>query len=177
MSLYDHLPHPRLQELRLARPTKVNDQLPTHSAFARFNAALAVKITAAVGTMICAYVFTGIALISLPSSLKSKNLIIIVSWVAQTFLQLVLLSIIIVGQNIQSAASDKRAEDTYKDAEAVLVEAQHIQQHLEAQDAAIEAILKHLAALPGGSVYPPEPGPVHAEHDPTSLIVPPEPGP
>lgn len=144
MSLYDHVPHPRLSELRLKKPAKVADQLPTGSAFARFNAGLAVKITKAVGTMVCAYVFTMIALISLPSALHSGNPTIIVSWVAQTFLQLVLLSVIIVGQNIQSAASDKRAEDTYKDAEAVLQEALHIQQHLAAQDTAIEDILAKL---------------------------------
>jgi len=56
----------------------------------------------------------------------------------------VLLPIIIVGQNVQAAASDKRAEETYKDAEAVLHEAMQIQEHLAAQDAALERILQHL---------------------------------
>jgi hypothetical protein len=37
---------------------------------------------------------------------------------------------IIVGQNIQATAADKRAEDTHKDAEAVLKEAEEIQKHL-----------------------------------------------
>jgi len=49
---------------------------------------------------------------------------------------LILLPIIIVGQNIQAKASDKRAEATYKDADAVLHEALQIQAHLEAQDRA-----------------------------------------
>ena len=81
----------------------------------------------------------------------------IISWIAQTFLQLVLLSIIIVGQTIQSASSDKRATDTYEDAEAVLHEALQIQQHLQAQDAAIETILEHLAitgAPPAAGINP-----------------------
>jgi hypothetical protein len=79
-----------------------------------FNTRMAVKITKSVGSMWCAYVFALIALISLPSALRSGNSIIIVSWIAQTFLQLVLLPIIIVGQNVQAAASDARAESDHE---------------------------------------------------------------
>ena len=61
-----------------------------------FNTWLAQKITAGVATMWCAYIFAIIALISLPSAIKSGDAIVIVGWVAQTFLQLVLLSIIMV---------------------------------------------------------------------------------
>jgi hypothetical protein len=100
--------------------------------------------------MWCAYAFTVIALISLPAAIKSGNTITIISWIAQTFLQLVLLSIIIVGQNVQSAAADKRSEATYEDADAVLHTALQIQKHLEAQDAEIEKILASLPAAPAG---------------------------
>ena len=67
-----------------------------------------------------AYIFAAIAVISLPAALASGDNIIIVAWVAQTFLQLVLLPVIIVGQNVQAAAADKRAEATYLDAEAIM---------------------------------------------------------
>ena len=77
------------------------------------NTRLAVKITKVVGSMWCAYVFALLALISLPAALGSHDPIIIVAWVAQTFLQLVLLPIIIVGQNVQAAASDARAESDH----------------------------------------------------------------
>lgn len=107
----------------------------------RFNTWLAVRVTNAVGTMWCAYVFAALALISLPAALMSGNAFVIVSWISQTFLQLVLLSIIIVGQNVLAAASDKRAEATYKDADAVLHTAQQIQDHLLAQDRELEKIL------------------------------------
>ena len=60
--------------------------------------------------------------------------ILLVAWISQAFLQLVLLPIIIVGQNIQARAADKRSESTYKDAEAVLHEAMQIQAHLAEQD-------------------------------------------
>src|SRR5476649_1156755 len=66
---------------------------------------------------------------------------------SQTFLQLVLLSVIIVGQNITSRSSDKRAEMTYKDAEATFHEAQQIQDHLQAQDDAIGSLLDKLQKL------------------------------
>ena len=84
------------------------------SAMGLFNTRVAVKITRSVGSMWCAYVFAFIALISLPSALRSGNSIIIVGWIAQTFLQLVLLPIIIVGQNVQAAASDARAESDHE---------------------------------------------------------------
>ena len=107
----------------------------------RFNAMLAVTITNGVGTMWCAYAFAGLALVSLPAAIRSGDPVILVSWISQTFLQLVLLSIIMVGQNVQSAAADKRAEATYEDADAVLHTSLQIQAHLEAQDAALERII------------------------------------
>jgi hypothetical protein len=148
VSLFERVPHPRIQERQASGPAKVADQLPAATSAARFNSWLAVKITTGVGTMWCAYAFAALALISLPDAIKAGKPAII-SWIAQTFLQLVLLSIIIVGQNIQSAASDKRAADTFKDAEAVLHEALQIQQHLDAQDDAIERILSHLGLAVG----------------------------
>ena len=79
----------------------------------RFNDWLASKITSAVGTMWCAYIFALIALISLPSALKSHDPIVIVAWVAQTFLQLVLLSIIMVGQDVQSKDMQQKISETH----------------------------------------------------------------
>lgn len=79
----------------------------------RFNTFVAVKITKTVGSMWCAYIFTLLTLISLPAAIKSHDPIIIVSWIAQTFLQLVLLPIIIVGQNVQADASDARAQNDH----------------------------------------------------------------
>ncbi len=84
------------------------------NAVGLFNTQVAIKITGIVGSMWCAYAFAVLALISLPSALQSGNSIIIVGWIAQTFLQLVLLPIIIVGQNVQAAASDARAESDHE---------------------------------------------------------------
>ena len=78
-----------------------------------FNTSLAAKITSGVATMWCAYAFAIIALISLPDAIKSGNFITIVGWVAQTFLQLVLLSIIMVGQNVASASVEQKITETH----------------------------------------------------------------
>jgi hypothetical protein len=83
------------------------------------NAKLALLITRAVGTMACAYLFGALALIGLPTALSPGGEGII-AWIAQTFLQLVLLSIIMVGQTVQATASDARAERTFSDAETIM---------------------------------------------------------
>jgi hypothetical protein len=69
--------------------------------------------------MWCAYLFAVIALLGLGPALKPGGEGII-AWIAQTFLQLVLLSVIMVGQNVQSLASDARSANTFKDAETIL---------------------------------------------------------
>jgi hypothetical protein len=137
--------HPRIELRKSQRPIKVTDLMPKGgNPITRFNTWLAVKVTNGVGTMWCAYAFAALALVSLPAAILSGNPVVLVSWISQTFLQLVLLSIIIVGQNVLAAASDKRAEATYEDADAVLHTALQIQDHLAAQDAEIEKILSGL---------------------------------
>jgi uncharacterized membrane protein len=73
----------------------------------------ALLITKVVGTMWCAIAFTGLALVSLPEAIHGGTATTI-SWIAQTFLQLVLLSIIMVGQNLQSKHSELRADADYE---------------------------------------------------------------
>lgn len=84
-----------------------------------FNARLAVTITKRVGTMWTAYLFGLLALISFPAAIASGDVIVIVAWIAQTFLQLVLLPIIIVGQNVIQAANDARAEADHETLTAI----------------------------------------------------------
>ncbi len=74
---------------------------------------IALVITRGVGTMWCAYLFGIIALISLPDAIEAGRAEVI-SWVAQTFLQLVLLSIIMVGQNVLSKHAELRADAEYE---------------------------------------------------------------
>jgi hypothetical protein len=108
-----HAPHPRIAEREKAGVhTTKQEQVG-------FNGRVAILITNAVGTMWCAYAFAVLALISLPDAIKAGTAALI-AWIAQTFLQLVLLSVIMVGQKVAAAASDKQALQTYRDAEALL---------------------------------------------------------
>jgi hypothetical protein len=104
---------------RLVQSAHVLSTVHGSGSAGRFNTWLAVRITKTVGSMWIAYVFAAIALISLPAALASGEVIVIVSWVAQTFLQLVLLPIIIVGQNVIQAANDARAEADHETLSAV----------------------------------------------------------
>ena len=145
--IFEYVQHPHAKKRKAAGPPTVAAaiaQVHGPGLIGRLNAKIGLKITLVVGTMWSAYLFTIIALVSAPSAFKTGNSLIIVAWIAQTFLQLALLPIIIVGQNVQAAAADARAEATYNDAVAVLEEAKQIQAHLEAQDAEIEKIVTTL---------------------------------
>jgi hypothetical protein len=104
--------------------------------------------------MTCAWIFCVLALLSLPAILTeafnlrffphwlvSVGLIALVGWIAQTFLQLVLLSVIMVGQNVQQAASDARAAKTFEDTETIVTLLDvHTEGGLQVVLAAIEAL-------------------------------------
>jgi hypothetical protein len=130
-------PHAEKTRHHLAKAVRFSPSEIRHamSEVEGFNAKLAVIITHAVGSMAMAYIFCVIALTSLPAILiqagvltnsdvpnllTKPGLILIVAWIAQTFIQLVLLSIIMVGQDVQSIAADARSENTFKDTQAIL---------------------------------------------------------
>jgi len=147
MAIYQHIRHPRIAARRADRPVKVTDLLPRGTAINRFNTSVALLVTRVVGSMWCAYAFALFDLISLPAAIRGGPSTV-VSWVAQTFLQLVLLSVIMVGQNVQAAAADKRAEATFHDASATLHEVAHVQGHLAAQDVLLTRIAEKIGLEP-----------------------------
>jgi hypothetical protein len=112
---------------------RVFDHLPTGTPYARLNKHLAVWITSNVGTMTCFWIFCVIALLGLPAALVEAHVIsptigiigeagfvIMVQWVAQSFLQLVLLPSLMVGQNLQNLAADARSAKTFEDVEKII---------------------------------------------------------
>jgi hypothetical protein len=135
----DHAPH-----AQLAR-RKTHGVHTTLRELDSFNGRLALAITNGVGTMWCAYAFTALALISLPAAIAAGTGPL-VSWIAQTFLQLVLLSIIMVGQKVGAAASDKQALQTFKDAEALLEISDNVHRLIKVNNAMTEEIKASLAA-------------------------------
>jgi hypothetical protein len=138
---FQHAPSPHIQSRRSAGPPQTSD-VPSG-----FNNRFALVLTRVVGTMWCAYAFAILALFALPSALASGSLLPNITWLSQTFIQLVMLSVIMVGQNVLGRASDKRAEMTYEDAGAAFHETEQIQRHLAAQDEAINQLLQTVIAL------------------------------
>ena len=148
---YADAPHPRTIEHLVHhthQPVKTDDERTG------LNGRIGLFITVIVGTMWAAYLFALLALVSLPDTLSQAGAnigftlgagtILLVAWISQAFLQLVLLPVIIVGQNIQGRAADKRSEATYKDAVAVLHECREIQKHLLAQDQALTQLVANI---------------------------------
>jgi hypothetical protein len=136
--IFHHVPHPRIAARHQHKAAKTSDE------HVGINGRIGVFITTVVGTMWAAYLFVLLTLVSLPAAIGSHDTVIIVAWIAQTFLQLVLLPVIIVGQNVQARAADKRSEQTYSDAEAILHECLQLQEHLKAQDEALSDLIKQV---------------------------------
>lgn len=99
------------------------------SAISRFNTRLAVRITSVMGSMWSAYVFALLSLMSLPAILVALNpglrswfpawlvvssVITLIAWISQNFLQLVLLPVIMVGQNVIQSQQDAKAEADHR---------------------------------------------------------------
>ena len=135
-----HVPHPHIAKRKESGPPKTTDE------HVGPNGKIALVLTTVVGTMWCAYAFAALALLVLPQAVNG-GLLTLIQWLSQTFIQLVMLSVIMVGQNILGRASDKRADMTYQDADATFHEAGQIQAHLLEQDHAINDLLDKVAKL------------------------------
>jgi hypothetical protein len=147
---YQYTQHPHVEKRKAKHPSKMNadaDAGVLGATKLTLNQRFGLAITKSVGTMWAAYAFLLISLISLPAAISTGETLVIVAWVAQTFLQLVLLPIIIVGQNLQAAKTEVRAIATYDDATALLAEAKEIQSHLADQDKALSHLVDKIAAL------------------------------
>lgn len=127
---------------RLPEPVKMNDE------FVGLNGRLAAWITRGVGTMAAFYAAT---VLQLGWILMAQLHVITFDAYPYPFLlflssltQLLLMCVIMVGQQVIGRASDKRALRTYLDAEAVLHACERLQHHLKAQDLAIRHVVAHM---------------------------------
>ncbi len=134
--LFHHEPHQH-------QPRNVNE---VHAAERlSFNDRVAVWVSANVGTMICAYIFAFIGVASLVGVLTNNTLLALVSGsLSSYFLQLVLLPIIMVGQNVQSRHSELQADEAFNTTMSTYHDIEQIMQHLSAQDS---ELLRHAKML------------------------------
>ena len=139
-----HHPHPQTESRKLQAPPKVADQ---HIGF---NGRLGAAITRSIGTMWAVYVavfiqvtWMALATIGIWEFKKDPYPFAFLLFLSN-IVQLLLMFVIMVGQQVLGAASDKRAVVTYQDAEAILHECLQMQEHLLAQDKALEGIVSRM---------------------------------
>ena len=139
-----HHPHPHTEKRRLTAPPKVADQ------HVGFNGRLAAAITRSVGTMWAVYIafaiqVTWMALATLGIwKFKLDPYPFAFLLFISNIVQLLLMFVIMVGQQVLGAAADKRAVTTYQDAEAILHECLQMQEHLHAQDRVLASIITRM---------------------------------
>jgi uncharacterized membrane protein len=146
-----HHPHPHTEQRKLQPPPKVADQ---HIGI---NGRIGAAITRRVGTMwavYLAFVFMVLWMVLAGFAWGPLHKIDPYPFAFLLFLgnivQLLLMFVIMVGQQVLGGASDKRAVVTYQDAEAILHECLQMQEHLTAQDGALERTLQRLEHLEAG---------------------------
>lgn len=134
--LFHHEPHQHQhtpQKVTIAR---------AEQALSGFNMKFAVVITKGLGTMICAYIFAILAIIGFPGLNATPTQY--VQWVSQTFIQLVALSVLAVGQQVLSKHGELMADEQYKTTMNSYHDIEQVMQHLCAQD---EELLRHSKML------------------------------
>src|ERR1051326_4282268 len=97
-----HVAHhtPWLHVPRKVKQEEIHAKVHGTGPMGRVNAWLALRITRIVGTMYCAYLFAVLAFVALPSAIQQGSPTVLINWLSSNFLQLILLPIIIVGQNV-----------------------------------------------------------------------------
>lgn len=135
MKLYEHKPHPH-------RPQNVNVLHQAEIAIAGFNQRLAVKLTKSVGNMWTAYLFVCLAVAGFPG--LHASLPAYVQWFSQTFLQLVFLPVLSVGQQVLSKHQELMAEEQFQTTQKSYSDIEQIMHHLDVQDQKILEILEKL---------------------------------
>lgn len=136
--LYRHLPHPHTSRHATVRQSD-------EQAHAGLNARLAILLTRGVGTMWCAYLFAGLAVAGFPG-LLSPIVSQYVQWTSQTFIQLTMLSILMVGQGVLGRKSELQADEAYKAIVNSYHDVEQVMHHLDAQDGAIVEIDRKIDA-------------------------------
>jgi hypothetical protein len=140
--LFRHQPHEY-------EPRNVNRLMEAEKAAAGFNTWLAVVLTQGTGTMWTAYVFTVLAIIGLFGLLGWLNpfTFLLTTWVSQQFLQLVLLPVILVGQNVLGRKAELLADEQFHTTMSTYHDIEQIMQHLSEQDAELLHQTKMLIQL------------------------------
>ncbi len=138
-SLFQHNPLPH-------KPRNVNVLHKAEQEASGVNTRIAVGLTKGVGTMWTAYSFAVLAIVGLLAILGwlPPLVALLVVWASQTFIQLVMLPILSVGQNVLGRHAELIADEQYNTTMKTFHDIEEIMQHLSAQDA---ELLRHTKML------------------------------
>lgn len=139
-ALYQHTLHSH-------KPTNINTLQAEE--YQSVNNRIAIILTRSVGSMSTAYSFVVLALIGLFAilGLLPPVIALLVAWLSQTFIQLVLLPVIMVGQNVLNRKAELQAEEQFNTTQKSYHDIEQIMLHLQEQDTELLRQSKMLLAL------------------------------
>jgi len=147
MTTFEHVPHHRVTHRE--PPAQSGDEYERIG----FNGRLGAAITRGVGTMwafyIAAVFMAGWMLLSEAHLISFDPYPFPFLLFLGNIVQLLLMFVILVGQQVLGRATDKRAVQTYQDAEAILHECLELQRHLTVQDHSLDALIARMERLSG----------------------------
>jgi uncharacterized membrane protein len=126
MKLFEHKMHPHkprnINEVHAQEQTSINDRI-------------AVKLTRLIGSMTCAYIFSFIGVGAVVGAITGNILLaLIFGSVSSNFLQLVLLPVIMVGQNVLNRKQELQSDEQFCTTNKIYHDIEQIIQHQSAQD-------------------------------------------
>jgi uncharacterized membrane protein len=142
VSLLESSPHPWIERHRVQTPPQAIDQAVT------VNDRIAVWLTQRLGTMWAFYLAAGSQVAWIASARVGLQRFDPYPFAFMSFLstltQLVFMIVIMVGQDVLGRAVDRRSEQTFLDAEAILYESQRMKARLTAQDRIISSLTGYI---------------------------------
>ncbi|GAC1357775.1 MAG: hypothetical protein NVSMB42_16850 [Herpetosiphon sp.] len=143
ISLFESQPHPWIADRKVTPPPNVEEQ------YVGRNGRIAAWITRRVGTMWAFYIATvfqfGWIGLSLAGLISFDPYPFAFLLFLSSLAQLIFMFVIMVGQEVLGRAGDKRSQQTYLDAEAILHESRRLQEHLTAQDSLLVELCGYIA--------------------------------
>jgi uncharacterized membrane protein len=144
VSLLESSPHPWIERHRVQPPPQAADQAVS------LNGRIAAWLTQRLGSMQAFYLAAATQVIWIVSAQAGIQRFDRYPFAFMSFLstlaQLVFMLVIMVGQDVLSRAADRRSEQTYLDAEAILHECRRMKARLTAQDRVIDSLAGYTTA-------------------------------
>ena len=144
VSLLESSPHPWIERHRVQPPPQATDQVVS------LNGRIAARLTRLLGSMWAFYAsaLTQVAWIVLAEAgiQRFDRYPFLFMTFLSTLAQLIFMVVIMVGQDVLGRAADRRSEQTFLDAEAILHECRRMKARLTAQDRVIGSLSGYVAA-------------------------------